>query len=110
MNYIYILVYSCWRKHWLNTTQTAVRYNAFRDMPFYMYRRQDDNHCVRIILPGRRDYPISLAGNVGPLCHSIRPATTSARESDPTEDNVLSFFGVDPARHAIIFDLKPKSQ
>jgi hypothetical protein len=68
-------------------------------MPFFLYRLDGANYI-------RERSNISLAGLKRPLCGRARSAPDDPEWELP-EQELVSFYGVDPQRHAFIIDLKP---
>lgn len=69
-------------------------------MPFFLYRFDGDDY-IRV----RSNIP--LAGLNGPFCATARSAPDRP-EWEISEDALVRFFGVDPDRHVVLIDLKPR--
>ncbi len=69
-------------------------------MPFFLYRLETSSY-VRV----RSEIP--LAGLKGPLCAAAR-LSPDQPEWELSEDVLVRFYGVDPASHAVVIDLKPR--
>jgi len=69
-------------------------------MPFFLYRLEGSDY-----VQAKKDIP--LAGLNGPFC-AAAPRAPSSPEWELSEQELVRFYGVDPANHAVIIDLKPR--